>query len=189
MCRQLENNRKEEIISLHEAWKQRMVENRTLLDYLEKCPRKHAPKNQIIKDLSEGDTEKKKKVMVIYRRLKTAEVIAEKQADDGTIETRIVVRRKKPDKPLKPLPPSVYHPEYYKLITKSDVYKADYSVNPPEDLDRTANICQFISKTSGEVYRTSLEKCTCPAYCKGYACKHMLALAMNLGYFNRSSAK
>ena len=186
---QLEKNKKDQILKMHGDWKQRMLENRILLDYLEKCPRKHALKNQLIKELSGNDPEKKKKIMVIYRRLKTADVIAEKQADNGSIETRIVVRRKKSDKPLKPLPASVYHPEQYSHIVKSDVYKADYSVNPPENLDRTANTCQFTSKSSGEVYRTSLEKCTCPAYCRGGACKHMLALAMNLGYFDRSSVK
>ena len=68
------------------------------------------------------------------------------------------------------------NPDIYTNIRKSDIYKVDYTVAELEDLDRTNGTCFFTSKSSGERYATSLERCSCPAYCKGYACKHMLVI-------------
>ena len=178
-----------QIEQLYTKWKQRMVENRIVLDYLEKCPRKHALKNTLINDLSENNPDKKKHVLTIYRRLKTAEVIAEKQNADKKVETRIIVRRKKGEKAIKALPASTYDPGLFGDIRMADIYKVDYTVQEPQNLNRETNTCTFVSMSSGEIYSTSLERCTCPAYSKGRACKHMLALAMYLGYYHRFNAK
>ena len=184
-----EKEKIQQIEKLHTEWKQRMAENRIVLDYLEKCPRKHALKNTLINDLSEKNTEKKKQVSAVYRRLKTAGIIGEKQNADKKFGTRIIVRRNKAEKPVKPLPASTFDPARYSNIRRKDIYKVDYTVQEPQNLDREANTCTFVSKSSGKKYSTSLEKCTCPAYYDGGVCKHMLALAIRLGYYNRYSAK
>ena len=180
---------KEHIIKLHENWKSRMIENRIVLDYLEKCPRKHALKSVMLSDLSGKDPENKKKIQAIYRRLKSSGIIGEKENKEGKIEARIIVRRSKNDQHAKSLPASTYHSSIYENVRRYDIYKVDYTVGAPERLDRSMNTCQFTSKTSGENYLTSLEQCTCPAYIKGRACKHMLALAIQLGYYKRSDAQ
>ena len=75
-----------------------------------------------------------------------------------------------------------------KLLGHDDPY-GNYVVYCPVSYEKLEDngTCFFTSKSSGERYATSLERCSCPAYCKGYACKHMLALALRLGYFSRSS--
>ena len=172
---------------LYHQWQERLLDNQVVLSYLEKAPRKHCLKKTLIKELAADDPEKKKQVQTIYRRLLKAEIIGEKNNDKGEIETRIIIHRKTRQKKLSAQPAAAYHPGIYTNIRKSDIYKVDYTVAEPEDLDRTYGTCFFTSKSSGERYATSLERCSCPAYCKGYACKHMLALAMRLGYFNRAS--
>ena len=184
-----EKDKIRQVEQLHADWKQRMVENRIVLDYLEKCPRKHALKNTLINDLSKGNPEKKKQVLAIYRRLKSSEIIGEKQNADKKVETRTIVRRNKGGKTVKTLPASMYDPNRFVNIRMTDVYRVDYTVQEPQNLNRESNTCTFVSKSSGEVYSTSLERCTCPAYSQGGACKHMLALAMYLGYYHRYNAK
>lgn len=184
-----EEEKKKEILDLLEAWKTRMSENQIIVEYLKKSPRKHALKKVMIKDISNGDSEKRKTINAIYRRLIRAKVIAEKENHDGEIETRIVIHRKKKEISKKPMPASVYHSDLYSNIRKKDIYKVDYTVSEPQDLDRQNNTCYFVSKSSGEIYSTSLEKCSCPVYQKGCACKHMLALAMRLGYYQRWNAQ
>lgn len=184
-----EEEKKKEILDLLEAWKTRMSENQIIVEYLKKSPRKHALKKVMIKDISNGDSEKRKTINAIYRRLIRAKVFAEKENHDGEIETRIVIHRKKKEISKKPMPASVYHSDLYSNIRKKDIYKVDYTVSEPQDLDRQNNTCYFVSKSSGEIYSTSLEKCSCPVYQKGCACKHMLALAMRLGYYQRWNAQ
>ena len=184
---ELEKKRRESIIDLYQQWQERLLDNQVILCYLEKAPRKHCLKKTLIKDLAAEDPEKKKQLQTIYKRLLKAEIIGEKNNEKGEIETRIIIRRKTIPKKLSEQSPSTFNPDIYKNIRMRDVYKVDYTVAGPEDLDSTNGTCFFTSKTSGERYATSLERCSCSAYCKGYACKHMLALAMQLGYFSRSS--
>lgn len=182
-----EKKRRNIVVELYHEWQERLMDNRIVLDYLEKSPRKHCVKKQLIKDLAGTDPARKQQVQTIYRRLLKSEIIGEKKKENGEIETRIIIRRTPVVKKLPALPASTYHAEIYANVYKSDVYKVDYTVSAPEELDRVKNVCFFTSKSSGERYATSLERCTCPAFCKGYACKHMLALAIYLGYFDRSS--
>ena len=184
---EMKKKRKETVVDLYHQWQERLLDNQVILDYLQKAPHKHCLKKTLIKELAADDPEKKKQIQSIYRRLLKAEIIGEKNNEKGEIETRIIIRRKTIQKKLSAQPPSTYHPDIYANIGTSDIYKVDYTVAEPEDLDRTNGTCFFTSKSSGERYATSLERCSCPAYCKGYACKHMLALAMRLGYFNRSA--
>ena len=186
---EMEQKRREAVVDLYHKWQERLTDNRVVLDYLEKCPRKHCHKKVLIKELSENDPEREKHVQSIYRRLLKSEIIGEKKTDNDEIETRIIIRRNQQVKRLPTLPASTYHAEIYANVCIKDIYKVDYTVSAPEKLDREKNVCFFTSKTSGERYATSLERCTCPSFCKGYACKHMLALAIYLGYYDRSSAK
>lgn len=186
---EMEKKRREIVVDLYHKWQERLMDNQVVLEYLEKCPRKHCLRKDLIHDLSENDSERKKQIQSIYRRLLNSEIIGEKKKDDGMIETRLIVRKNQPTKKQPILPASIYHPEIYANICIKDIYKVEYTVSAPEELDTEKNMCFFTSKTSGERYTTSLERCTCPAFYKGYACKHMLALAMHLGYYNRASAQ
>ena len=182
-----ERIKKEELESLFDKWKDRMLENQVLLDYLRTCPRKHAIKKDMLKDLSDGDSEKRKIINAIYCRLIKAKVIAEKENQEGKIETRIVNHRKNKDITIKPLPPSRFDPKVFGNVGKKDIYKVEYTVDEPNDLDYEKKTCYFVSKSSGDIYRTSLEKCTCPIYHKGNACKHMVTLALKLGYLDKET--
>lgn len=184
---EMEKKRRENVDVLYHQWQERLLDNQVVLNYLDKAPRKHCLKKTLIKELATDDPEKKKQIQTIYRRLLKAEIIGEKSNEKGEIETRLIVRRKAIKKELSAQPASTYHPDTFANIRMSDIYKVDYTVAEPEDLNKTNGTCFFTSKSSGERYATSLERCSCPAYCKGYACKHMLALAMQLGYFSRSS--
>ena len=79
---------------------------------------------------------------------------------------------------------SVYHPELYNDLWHQIVNKAELTVGTPENLNREKNTCTFTSLTDGSVYSTSLEKCTCPAFGGKEPCKHMVKLAMFLGYYH-----
>lgn len=103
-----------------------MDENQAILDYLNKSPRKHASKKKMIEDLSGGDKERRKEILIIYRRLVKDKVIADKESENGEVITRIVLHKKKTQ--IKPFPPSKYIPEIYSDICKKDLYKVDYTV-------------------------------------------------------------
>lgn len=137
--------------------------------------------------LSSGKTGHRKELQKAYNALLRREVIGEKKDENGRIVTRFIIRKKKETDAtsIVELPASVYRPDLYSGIVKRTVYKAEITVGPPENLDRTKNTCTFTSLTDGSKYSTSLEKCTCPAYGGKEACKHMVKLAMTLGYYHR----
>lgn len=89
--------------------------------------------------------------------------------------------RDEPD--LRDLFPSVYLPQYYSEVTYYDVQKALMSVDSPEELDQAKKYCVFHSHATGEKYYTSLSGCTCPFDHTEKPCKHMIRLAIKLGYF------
>ena len=165
--REVEEARKELVAALYQEWQKRMRENRVIIDYLERAPRKHSPKNALISDLSGSDEQNKKTIQNAYRRLLKAGILGEKNNDNGTIETRIIVRRSNAATKLPTLPPSTYQVDIYANICRNDIYKVDYTVGPPEEIDRINNTRCFTSKSSGKKYATSLERCSCPAFCKG----------------------
>lgn len=165
--REVEEARKELVAALYQEWQKRMRENRVIIDYLERAPHKHSPKNALISDLSGSDEQNKKTIQNAYRRLLKAGILGEKNNDNGTIETRIIVRRSNAATKLPTLPPSTYQADIYANICRNDIYKVDYTVGPPEEIDRINNTCCFTSKSSGKKYATSLERCSCPAFCKG----------------------
>ena len=74
---------------------------------------------------------------------------------------------------------------FYENIYSRTVLKAKMTVGLPLNVDKSKNTCHFISQTDGREYLTSLEQCTCPAFCNrpDEPCKHMVALAAYLGYY------
>ena len=146
---ELEEARKKSVATLYQKWQKRMRENRVIIDYLERAPRKHSSKNALISDLSGSDEQNKKTIQNAYRRLLKAGILGEKN-DNGTIETRIIVRRSNAATKLPTLPPSTYQADIYANIRRNDIYKVDYTVGPPEEIDRINNTCCFTSKSSGK---------------------------------------
>ena len=118
--REAEEARKDLVAALYQEWQKRMQENRVIIDYLEKAPRKHSPKNALISDLSGSDEQNKKTIQNAYRRLLKAGILGEKNNDNGTIETRIIVRRSNAATKLPTLPPSTYQADIYAVSARLD---------------------------------------------------------------------
>lgn len=176
-------------IYISEQYDKHLLENE-ILNYLQNRPRKKCRKEEMIKALSACNKEKRKALQRIYQSLKFRDIIGDKRDEDGSIITRFIIRRKKaedPDSAEIILPASTYKPEFYAKIYEPTVLKAILTVDPPQQLDKEKNTCRFISSTNGMVYYTSLEKCTCPAYSSKEPCKHMVKLAITLGYYHPQS--
>lgn len=181
-----EEKLKRRIEDLYKTWVtehcQYVVENDLILDYLRKCPRCHAIKSDLVRDLSNGNSEERKKINRIYSRLKRKGIIADKQLQGtNNFEARIVTHHKKELQPISLLP-STYNVALYSDLDQFDLFKVQNTVGLPENIDKTKNTCTFTSLGNGEVYNTSLNMCTCPAFQNSGRCKHMVALAMHLGY-------
>ena len=184
---------KKRIDDLYKTWvtehSQYTEENNLILDYLRKCPRCHAIKSDLVRDLSNGDSEERKKINRIYSRLKRKGIIADMQLQGTkTFETRIVIHQKKELQPVS-LSPSTFIVELYSDLDQFDLFKVQNTVGIPENIDRTKNTCTFTSLGNGEVYNTSLNMCTCPSYQNNGRCKHMVALALHLGYLKTRDFK
>lgn len=117
-----------------------------------------------------------------YRRLLKKGLLKEQKFDNYYLVKKGYPRTSKAESPP-PLPPSDFVPGNYANLTRRDRYKARFTVGPCENLDREKNSAEFVSLTCGERYRTSLQKCTCPAFDSPHSpCKHMVALAAQLDY-------
>ena len=175
-------------IYIDELYQKNLIEQE-IVQYLQGCSRKKCFKTDMIKALAKGNAERRKALQRAYTSLLRKQIIGEKKEDTGRLVTRFIIRRKKQEDDtggkVIQLSASVYKPELYKGLWKQIVNKADLTVGAPENLDREKNTCTFTSLTNGSVYSTSLEKCTCPAFGGKEPCKHMVKLAMNLGYYHR----
>ena len=80
--------------------------------------------------------------------------------------------------------PSEYDPDHFKNTDIRYYKRAIETVGEPIHLDREKHTCEFESKSTGETYYTSLSRCSCPLYQRTRIspCKHMLKLAIRLGY-------
>ena len=173
-------------IYISEQYDKHLLEQE-MLNYLQNCPRKKCRKEEMIKALSAGDKDRRKALQRVYQSMKLRDIIGDKRDENGNLITRFIIHRKKaedPDSLEIVLPASTYKPELYAKIYEDTVLKATLTVDPPQRLNRSKNTCQFIISTSGTVYYTSLEKCTCPAYNTKEPCKHMVKLAITLGYYH-----
>ena len=166
---------------------ERYVAEEQILSFLKNSKRKKATKKSMLASLSSSDVEKKKMLNRAYRSLLLRNIIGEKKKDDGSIETRFIVRRKQEESvPCYSLPPSEYRADFYNDVYKMTVLRAELTVDPPYDIDNETNTCKFKSPIDGTVYLTSLEMCTCPAFLDrpNEPCKHMVAFAKYLGYYS-----
>lgn len=76
---------------------------------------------------------------------------------------------------------SQYRPTLYENLDFKMLCKARHDVGEPQNLDRWLHTCTFVSTSTGQIYRTSLEACTCPAFERGISpCKHMVKLKITL---------
>lgn len=155
--------------------------------------RKRMYRHELINELAGRDPEERKTVQKHYRRLLSSDVLREKQD-----ETRhfIVYFPRKPKTSTDEtatstteLPASHFDAARYKDIYHKTEYKIYYTVSAPLDLNKSRNSCRFISDQSGEKYATTLEKCTCPMGQNEEPCKHMVALAICLGYYSPKTSE
>ncbi len=184
-----ENTLKSRIDNLYTNWVQEhhqyVEENDLILNYLRMCPRHHAIKSDMVYDLSGGDSEEKKRIYRIYNRMKRKGLIADKQiAGTKQFETRIVTRREKEIQTVS-IAPSSFNKELYSNLDQFDLFKVQNTVGEPSNVDRVKNTCTFESMANGEIYYTSLNMCSCPSFQNNGRCKHMIALAMYLGYLKK----
>lgn len=184
-----ENSYKCTMETLYKQWQTRHEEytqvSKMILDYLRCKPYMHAEKSKMMDELCRTNQVTKKQIAKIYRLLIKNGTIGEKTNKSNILETRIIRRRGgalRTENQL--ITKAIYYPDRFRDVTLRDIYKAEYTVGPPENLDRDNNCCVFTSLSDGSKYFTSLEKCTCPVY-QGTCCKHMLALAMYLGYYRK----
>lgn len=159
-----------------------------IINYLNSCPRKKAEKKTLVAALSNGDMEKRKLINRRYHSLLLRGIIGEKKDENGNTITRIIIRRNAKsdlDSQGSQLPASKYKPSFYENVYSRTVLKAELTVGSPLNVDKRKNTCHFISQTDGSEYLTSLEQCTCPAFSNrpDEPCKHMVALAAYLGYY------
>lgn len=165
---------------------QQEVRQMKILDYIDKCPRKRAIRHEMLKELSNKG--ERSLVQTAYNDLLKRGIIGEKKEETHYL-VRIIHRRKKRKAEQDILQQSVYKPSLYDHVERRTLYKIEYTVGLPQNIDKEKNVCQFISTTTGELYNTSLEFCSCPVYDPKHPCKHMVALATHLGYFDSRMIK
>lgn len=154
-----------------------------ILAYLLTKPGHKVIRKDLFKHFKHDDAEENKQFKKIYNLLVKNHVITDRKNKDGNYYVRKAPKRKEA------LPPeaeeySTYNPALYANIDPKMIYKLEYSVSSPIDVDTNHNTCSFISQTSGQRYSTSLSRCSCPMFDPNnrYPCKHMVALAVRLGY-------
>lgn len=158
-----------------------------ILDYIQRQPGHVAKRYDLLQTVSFDSEIPIERARSIYKSMVSARDLLEKK--DGRIYV-VKVARKKAAKPetgqfQAQLPPSVYTALHYSQIDRKTIYKVEYTVGHVQNLDSEANRGEFVSLTSGARYYTSLTKCTCPAYSDSlHPCKHMVALAIELGYYD-----
>lgn len=172
-----------------EAEKKNDVYRNAIMKYLEAQPYHKATRHIMIRFVASECNISVESLYPIYRKMIKDGVLTQKKDESGHYEVRKARSRSKIDARTT-LPPSTYISGNYAKVDRRTIYKVEYTVDSPLNVDRERNTCEFISKSSGERYFTSLEKCTCPVfYSKLHPCKHMVALAISLGYYDPACAK
>lgn len=160
-----------------------------ILTYLSTCPDRCALRTEVIRLLA-GNQKPTNVEQSLYRELIKDKILTEKKNENGRYVVKKARKRtvKKEQLPV-PVTRSVYNPELYKNVDKSTLYKVEYTVGEPINLDSDMNCCVFNSKSRDCSYQTTLTNCSCSAFSKGYPCKHMVALAIRLRYFDPSTVR
>ena len=162
-----------------------------ILSYLLTQPEHKVIRKKLFRHFDQNDEGKNKQFAKLFRQLVKNKVLSYRQNKDGKYYVRKSPTRKQKSKETLSLPASNYVSWQYEHVDKKTLYKVEYTVDPPQNVDRNTNTCTFISRSSGEKYYTSLNECTCPVYnaSEKHACKHMLALAIYLGYISKSDSR
>lgn len=158
-----------------------------ILAHLDECPDKSAPRTAMIRKIAEQTNADARDVKKMYYQLIDDGMISEEMRGNRYYAKKTSRKTPRPPKLEKvfKLPPSVYDPACYAKVEKEMLYKVEYTVGKPINVDRETNTCEFISESNGERYYTSLSKCTCSSYRSPLSpCKHMIALAIELGYYD-----
>lgn len=159
------------------------VKSKEILDYIRDQPGHAAVRRQMVSELAGNDPNIKDEYRKVCRRMVKDGILSETHDEKGRLLLKKKRARRKEVEEWAGLPPSIFSSSLYQNIDYRMLCKVKHTVGTPESLDRDGNRCQFQSLSTGEVYKTSLEKCTCPAFENGYnPCKHMVALAKHLGY-------
>ena len=158
-----------------------------ILHYIASMPGHIAKRAEMLRVVSKQEGISQDQLTKIYKGMVKGRIVSEKK-NGNRYEVKKSPKKTKKAKEIK-LPMSVYIPENYAKVSRKTVFKVEYTVGAAENIDRVNNTGEFISKASGEKYYTSLERCTCMAY-KGEKdpCKHMVALAIQLGYYRTYNA-
>ena len=160
-----------------------------MLDYIARQPGHTVQRSHMLKVVSKQQNIPRDALLKIYGKMVTKHILSEKKVDGRYFVKKARKRAEKKEEPVL-LPKSRYYPSNYSEVSKRTYYKALDTVNPPINIDYNDSKCEFVSMSSGQTYYTSLEKCTCPAYQDAsHPCKHMLAFAIKLGYFNPQDVK
>lgn len=156
---------------------------RFMLDALPPGRGSEALRHEWMREVCEKQGVEKSELWKVYRKMLRDGFVAERADGNHYLVKKRNTPCAKDQKKPPALPASVFVPGNYVNLTRKDRYKVLYTVGIPENIDRVKNTCEFVSLTSGERYRTSLQKCTCPAFSSPlYPCKHMITLAVSLGY-------
>lgn len=154
-----------------------------ILSYLEDKPRHASVRRVMVNCLAGTDETLKKQYRRVCDRMVSDGILAESHNESGVLVVR--KKRKRTPKAVPPfeMEPSVFRPELYTSIDHNLWSKVYYTVGQPEKVDLQKKCCEFHSLSRGEIYHTSLERCTCVAYEMGNRpCKHMVALAKYFHY-------
>ena len=157
--------------------------SKEILDYIHAQPGHAAVRRLMVNELAGNDPAIKDEYRKVCRRMVSDSVLTETHDEKGRLLLKKKrARRKKAEESID-LPPSVFSSSLYQDIDYRMLCKVRHTVGGPLSLDRDGHRCQFQSLSTGEIYKTSLEKCTCPAFENGSVpCKHMVTLAKYLGY-------
>lgn len=163
-----------------------------ILDFIKKQPGHIAKRYYLLQDVSFQNEIPIEQLRVIYKKmLKSGDLVEKKEDRHYIVKKARKLQGKNAGKASSiNLPPSLYNPAYYSLVDRKTLYKVEYTVGSVQNLDREGNRGEFVSLSSGDLYHTSLSKCTCPAYSDSrHPCKHMVALAIALGYLDPKTIK
>lgn len=164
--------------------KENAVYEQSILDYLLSMPYHRAVRSEMLNQLSQNDNDKKRRLSKVYKSMVKRHILLERAGENGRYIVRKAPVRKQKNATIPVLKESVYDPSLYSHVDKRTEYKVEYTVSSPQNLDREKNTCEYVSATRGDRYWTSLSECTCPVFDKKHPCKHMVALASYLGYYN-----
>lgn len=155
-----------------------------VLDYLAQNKGGDVVRHAMIDSLSQDDPTMKKEYLETCIRMVKEKVLSESRNDSGRITIKKRRKSNKSSEPSDAIIPTTFRESWYSLIPQKTIYKVQYTVGQPIDLNKEANAAVFKSLSSRNTYHTSLEACTCHAFVDDSTlpCKHMVALAIHLGF-------